>query len=321
MHPPRRPRALKPGDCIGIVAPSGSTLDDRALPEAVAAIEALGFRVTIGPSTGAVDRRYGYLASTDEERAADIHRFFADPDVDALLCFKGGYGTPRILDRLDYDLISHHPKLFIGYSDITGMHLALARHAGFPTIHGPMASGFGRLDPASRERWLQVLTTGGAGPVRFGTYAGASPEVDPPQWITPGSAEGTLTGGNLALVSALVGTRYALDPTDRIVFLEDVGEEPYRVDRMLNQLRLAGYFRACRGVVLGTWQRCTASEPERSLTLEEVFADQIGACGKPVLMGIAAGHGTPTLTFPLGVRARVDTSSGSFEILEPAAEV
>lgn len=322
MRPPGKPRALRPGDCVGIVAPSGSTTDDRALDKAVATIEALGFRVTAGPSArGAVDRRYGYLATTDEERAADIHRFFADPGISAVLCFRGGYGAPRILDRLDYDLIARHPKLFIGYSDITGLHLALARHAGFPTIHGPMASGFERLDAASRTRWLHVVTTGGAGPVRFGSGADEPPGVEPPRWLTRGSAEGTLTGGNLALVSALVGTRYALDPVDRIVFLEDVGEEPYRVDRMLNQLRLAGYFSSCRGVVLGTWERCTASEPERSLRLEEVFADQIGPSGKPALMGVAAGHGTPALTFPLGVRARIGASHAAFEILEPAVEV
>ena len=311
----RKPRALTPGDRIGIVAPAGSTIDGRALPDAVATIEALGFRVTVGATAaGSTARRYGYLAGPDADRAAEIHGFFADPEIDAILCLKGGYGTPRILDLLDYDLIARSPKLFIGYSDITGLHLAFARHVGFPTIHGPMASGFGLLDAPSRERWLHVVTTGGAGPVAFT----APPVESPSKHASPSAAIGTLIGGNLALVSALVGTEYALDPDGKIVFLEDVGEEPYRVDRMLNQLRLAGYFTACRGVVLGTWERCTASDPVRSLTLEQVFADQIASSGKPVLRGIAAGHGTPTLTVPLSVLARLDAAHGSLEILEPA---
>ncbi|TVR61394.1 MAG: LD-carboxypeptidase [Spirochaetaceae bacterium] len=316
-RPTRKPRALSPGGRIGIVAPSGSTTDERTVPDAVAAIEALGFRVTVGTTAaGSTARRYGYLAGTDADRATEIHGFFADPEIDAVLCLKGGYGTPRILDLLDYELIARSPKLFIGYSDITGLHLAFARHVRFPTIHGPMASGFGRLDDLSRECWLKVVTTGGAGPVAFTPAPAASRSKQ----ASPGAATGTLIGGNLALVSALVGTEYALDPDGKIVFLEDVGEEPYRVDRMLNQLRLAGYFSACRGVVLGTWERCTASEPARSLTLEQVFSDQIASSGKPVLRGIAAGHGTPTLTLPLGVLARLDAARGSLEILETATE-
>ncbi|TVQ28492.1 MAG: LD-carboxypeptidase [Spirochaetaceae bacterium] len=316
-HPLRKPQPLRQGDRIGIIAPSGSTTQQNALPDAIDAIESLGFRVTVGATAaGAMTERYGYLAAGDAERADDVHRFFADPQIDAVLCLKGGYGTPRILDLIDYDLIARHPKLFIGYSDITGLHLAFARYAGFPTIHGPMASGFGELDAPSRDRWLRVVTNGGAGPVRFAD----SPGNQGVGCVTPGVATGRLTGGNLALVSALVGTDYALDPNDAIVFLEDVDEAPYRVDRMLNQLRLAGYFDACSGVVLGTWERCVASEADRTLTLAEVFADQLGPSGKPVLSGVVAGHGVPTLTLPMGVPARIDASCGRFEILEPATE-
>ena len=313
----RKPRALRPGDRIGIVAPSGSTTRENALSDAIVAIESLGFRVVVGATAaGAVSERYGYLAAGDAQRAADLHRFFADPQIDAVLCFKGGYGTPRILDLIDYELIARNPKLFIGYSDITALHLAFARFAGFPTIHGPMASGFEKLDRQSRDRWLRVVTTGGGGPVVFADTPGNRGVA----CVTPGVATGRLTGGNLALVSALVGTDYALDPRDAIVFLEDVAEEPYRVDRMLNQLRLAGYFDACRGVVLGTWERCVASESDRTLTLAQVFADQLGPSGKPVLSGVVAGHGLPTLTLPMGVSARIDASGGRFEILEPATD-
>ncbi|TVQ23413.1 MAG: LD-carboxypeptidase [Spirochaetaceae bacterium] len=305
------PRPLKTGACIAVIAPSGSPENENHVEPAIQALRDYGFRVQVGKSVHA--ERVGYLAATDEVRAADVNAAFADPDVDAILCLKGGYGTPRILDMLDYARIRDNPKLFIGYSDITALHLAIARHAGFPTMHGFMALNLvGDRDERSLQRWFETITAEGA--------LGVLP-IDEPHALTtlsPGATEGRLTGGNLSLVSALVGTSYALDPRGAILFLEDVGEEPYRVDRMLNQLRLADYFEQCAGVVLGTWKGCTPEEPERSMSLYQVFSDYFARIGKPVLAGVPAGHGYPALTIPLGVAARLDANQGMLEILESA---
>lgn len=307
----RLPKALRPGDLIGLVAPSGSTKDAEAAAKGKAALEKLGFRVKVGAS--ALATRYGYLAAPDELRAADLNAFFGDPEVDGIVCLKGGYGTPRILDRLDYGAMASSPKLLIGYSDITGLHLAFDRYVGYPTMHGPMAMSMASgWNGYSRDSWLRAATADQPlGELR-------NPEGEAAEALVGGKARGRLIGGNLSLVAALCGTPYALEPEGAIVFLEDVGEEPYRVDRMLNQLRLAGVFERCAAVALGGWTDCGPEDPERSLTLREVFMDQLAPSGKPVMAGLAAGHCAPTMSLPFGVAAELDADAGRLVILEAA---
>ncbi len=325
-RPSAKPAALKPGDRIGLVAPSGSTTRPRAAEEGAERLEALGFRVVSGRSCRAARR--GYLAADDTLRAA---AFFADPLVRGIVCLKGGYGTPRILDLVDYTAAAADPKVFIGYSDITGIHLALARYAGIPTFHGPMAMSMtGGLDPLSTAAWLRALCSPGPlgriPAVPPEPHAGSGegspyPEVaDIPVrgTLVGGVARGRLTGGNLSLVAALAGTPYAVVPEESILFLEDIGEEPYRVDRMLTQLRLAGVFDACAGVVFGGWTNCDPKEPERSLVLREVFMDVVAPSGKPLLAGFPAGHCVPNITIPLGVEVILDADAGTLDFIEAA---
>lgn len=310
------PKALKAGDTIGMIAPSGSFKDQSMVESSRLALETRGFRVVVGDSCL---HKYGYLAAPDELRASDINTFFADHRIDGIVCMKGGYGTPRILDRLDYEVIAANPKVFAGYSDITGLHMAFRRYAGFPTFHTPMAiSMVDGFDEFSAASWMSALTSvEPLGLLLPPPGTGGEPSSGP-RALVGGMARGPLVGGNLSLVAALTGTPYELMPDGAILFLEDVDEEPYRIDRMLTNLRLAGYFDRCTGIVLGHWTHCDAKDPERSLTLEQVFTDVIIPSGKPTLAGFAAGHSTPTHSFPLGVEAVLDSDKGTLAIVEAA---
>jgi len=308
-----KPRALARGDLVGLVAPSGSVRDDAQVDSAIAMLQRFGFRVREGNTCRS---RYGYLAGSDEARAADINAFFADTAIAGIVCMKGGYGTPRILDRLDYDAITANPKIFVGYSDITGIHLALNR-LGMVTFHGPMGISDVLLedDQYSTTSWLAALTS----TVALGRLANPV-DMPSPRTLVPGRASGELTGGNLSLVTALAGTPYALDARGKILFLEDIDERPYRVDRMLTQLRLAGVFEDCAGVILGNWNNCVPEEGKASLSLEEVFIDVIAPAGKPLVMGFQAGHCSPTSSMPFGVQAVLDADASmpGLDIVEAA---
>jgi len=307
-----RPQALRPGDTVGLAAPSGSLQDPSQADEAAALLRRLGFVPRIAPGCRVA---HGYLAGDDALRAADLNALFADPGVRGIVCLKGGYGASRILDGLDYPLIARNPKVFVGYSDITALHLALDRRCGLVTLHGPVGISRALLegDAASTASWLRALTS--SEPLgRLENPPGAPPL----RTLAGGRARGTVTGGNLSLVAASLGTPFELDARGRILFLEDVDERPYRVDRMLTQLRLAGKFRQCAGVLLGDWSGCLPEEGKPSLGLEEVFRDLLAGAGKPVLAGFQAGHCRPTLTLPFGVEAVLDADAGSFELVEPA---
>jgi muramoyltetrapeptide carboxypeptidase len=308
-----KPKALKAGDRVGLAAPSGSLKDPAQADKAVAMLRRLGFEVAEGPCCR---ESYGYLAGGDASRAAELNAFFADPSIAGIVCLKGGYGTPRILDALDYGGIRRNPKVFVGYSDITGIHLALDRLCGMVSFHGPMGVSDALLegDAFSERSWLAALTS--TRPLG----ALAKPEGGPRlEGIVGGVARGKLVGGNLSLVAALAGTPYALDPRGKILFLEDIDEAPYREDRMLTQLRLSGAFDACAGVLLGDWNNCVAGEGKKSLSLMEVFEDVIAPSGKPLLAGFRAGHCSPAITFPFGVEAMVDADAGGVKIVEAAA--
>lgn len=302
-------KRLQKGDTIGFVGPSGSIRTAGSLEKSVAIAEKLGFKVKLGESCGQV---YGYLSGTDEVRARDVNAMFRDDEVDAIFCVKGGYGTMRMLDQLDYKAVKANPKIFLGYSDITAMHIAYLEKSGLVTFHGPMPAScwVDDMDEFSFQSLLQMMMEPQIGQMI------RNPEGFEAHTVNPGCAEGMLVGGNLSLIDGLIGTPYELDTKGRILFLEDIGEKTYRLDHMLTHLRLAGKFDDCAGIVLGTFVDCPVEFPDFGFTLEEIVRDIVQPCGKPVFMGLQAGHCSPKLTLPLGVHCRMNADNCSIELLE-----
>ncbi len=289
---------LPPGSLIGIVAPAGPAPPDR-LARVPALVERFGYRCRVYPGC---TQDTGYLAGPDTVRLADLQAALADDDVAAIHALRGGYGCMRLLDGIDTALLRAHPKLLMGYSDITALHALWVRH-GLPSLHAPMAASdlllAGR--DADRDALFSLL--------QHGVQAGEvwAPALDPAGLRVPGTATGPLVGGNLSLVAALLGTPWAWPVDGAILFLEDINEEPYRVDRLLTQLRLAGVLDAVAGFVLGSFTEGGAPEG--------VLQQMLGGLGKPVLGGWPAGHGTPNRPLPLGQTVRLqvpdDGSQGS----------
>ncbi|HEY9053675.1 MAG TPA: LD-carboxypeptidase [Rectinemataceae bacterium] len=304
-----KPSALKRGDKLSLVGPSGSTADRARVDASIEALESMGFRVH--PGTHCADV-YGYLAGSDRDRASDFMEAFLDPETRGVVCLKGGYGAMRILPYLDFSAIAAHPKAFWGYSDITALHLALGREAGLCTIHGPMPSSdmVPEFPPASRES-LEDALFGTAFPRKI-----ENPDGSQLVCIVPGVAEGEMVGGNLSLVASTMGTPWQIDPEGKIILLEDIDEAPYRIDRMLCQLALAGVFERCAGIVAASWTRCVPGEGKRTLSIPEIFEDIVAPAGKPLVMGLAAGHCSPSLSLPLGVAYRLDACACELSLLE-----
>lgn len=305
-------KKLNFGDTVGLIGPSGAIRTEGTLEKAIAETERMGFKVKLGESCG---QRYGYLSGTDELRARDVNNMFRDDSVDAIFCLRGGFGTARMLDRLDYDAIAANPKIFLGYSDITAMHAAMLKETNLVTFHGPMPASCWSdkpLDDFSRESLFRALMC--EEPV--GEVL--NPEGFPRKTINPGCCEGMLVGGNLSLISGLVGTPWDLDAKGRILFLEDIGEYTYKLDHMLTQLRLAGKFEDCAGIVFGDYRNCEIEHQGFGFTLEEIIADVVAPCGKPIFMGLQAGHCTPKITLPLGIQCRMDADACSLTLLESA---
>ncbi|MBI3523516.1 MAG: LD-carboxypeptidase [Betaproteobacteria bacterium] len=290
--------ALLPGLTIGVIAPAGPASED-ALLRAPAVIENLGYAVRMFPGCYA---RQAYLAGDDDCRLADLHAAFRDPDIAAILCLRGGYGSGRLLDRIDVPLLLAHAKPLIGYSDITALH-ALLSNAGIASFHGPMLTSdlLDQPDP---------LTLQGFACLRDGLTAGAvlRPELSEPLVHIAGSAGGRLVGGNLSIVASLLGTPWALDTRDAILFLEDTCEAPYRIDRLLQQLRLAGVLDSAAGFLLGSF---TGMESP-----VEVLRSYLEPLGKPVLSGWPAGHCSPNTLLPLGAFVDLDSAGGTVTLRE-----
>lgn len=304
----RYPRILQKGDTIGLIGISGAVQPStpERIQEIVQRVESLGFRVKVDESVGQV---YGYLSGTDEMRAGAVNRMFADETVDAIWAVRGGYGVTRILDRIDYDMIRANPKPLIGYSDITALHAQMQTRCGIVSFHGPMPSS-DTLTPRSPNA-LSLMDALSARPL------GRVANMDGTELFgfNGGRAEGEFVGGNLSLIASLCGTPYALDARGKILFLEDVGEKTYALDRMFTQLRNAGYFRDCAGIVLGGYTDCPVEYSDYGLTLEEIIADVILPCGKPVIAGLQAGHIKEKLTLPLGAQAAIDADKRSLEFV------
>ena len=284
----RKPPPLRPGDVIGVVSPAAA-VDESALRTWVELIEQAGFRVRLGTS---VLGRHGYLAGPDQERADDLHAMLRDPEVKAVIASRGGYGSGRLLPLLEPAELCDHPKIVLGHSDVTFLLNDLVRRAGVVTFHGPMVANFARR-PETAAAVLAFL--GGD----RSAWHQPGREI-----VQPGMAEGRLVGGNLSVLVATLGTPYVPDTRDAILFLEDVNEKPYRVDRMLTQLRQAGVFDAVSGVVFGEMVDCTAGDDER-VTVRDVIAEAFARAPYPVAFGLASGHGDGLVTLPLGVRVRL----------------
>lgn len=298
------PPALKFGDKVGFVnASSYISPEDRDC--SIQAFEKLGFKVSVGESCKG---KYGYFGATDEIRANDINSMFADPTIKAVICIRGGYGTPRILDRLDYELISQNPKPLCGYSDVTGLHLAINKLSGLVTYHSPMP--YGEFSRGIDEYSFQVFQGVVMSEKPYGklyNYQNAPFEI-----YREGVAQGPLAGGNLSLICALMGTPYEIEAKGKILFIEDVGEDVYRLDRMLTTLRLAGKFKECAGIVFGGFTNCGH---DKDFSIQDIIRDIVVPCGKPVIGGLTCGHMQPTATLPLGAMAKIDSAVNYLELL------
>ncbi len=311
-----RPPRLRRGDVIGLVAPSGATYeaDDRAIVDEV--VRALGFVPRHGRHS--MDR-YGYLAGQDRDRAADVNAMFADPEVKALLCVRGGWGVARMLPFVDFDLVRANPKAVMGYSDITGLHMALQARAGLISFHGAnAANAWGPLSVAS---FNQLLVDGAA--AEFRNVPAREERLVQRRartvTLTPGVARGRLIGGNLTVFSALAGTPYMPDTRGAILVLEDINEAEYRIDRMLTQLRLAGLLDGIAGFVFGQCTSCTDSGPGYGNFLVSELLDQhIRPLGVPAFNGLMIGHIADQPFLPLGAEVELDAGAGTLRLLAPA---
>lgn len=315
-----KPKRLRKGDTIGLIAPASNTWENAEIHFAMDIIKSLGFKVKQGEHLFA---RNAYLAGEDLQRANDINRMFADSSVHGIMVLRGGFGTPRLLPFLDYSLIRKNPKVILGYSDITALLTAVHKHSGLVTFHGPVAKQ--TYTPYTLEEFKKVLMEPSTR-----TVIGSPPPFEPGEGraefanrlttIVPGRAEGPLIGGNLSLLTKLMGTPYEPDFRGRILILEEVGEEPYRVDGMLTHLWLTKKLEQLAGIAVGKFTDCRPSKPGPSRSIESIFLDRFKPLAVPTLTGLMIGHISNQTTFPLGIRAELDSEKGSLTLLEAGVE-
>jgi muramoyltetrapeptide carboxypeptidase len=310
-----KPPRLRPGDTVGLVVPASAVWDPAVIDIAEESLAALGLKPTRAPHL--LERR-GYFAGTDAQRAADLNAMFADPVVRAIHCIRGGWGTARLLPLLDYGAIAKAPKVLLGYSDITALLLAIHARTGLVTFHGPV--GASKWNPFNVGYMTRVLAEGEA--VTFENVREIGDNLtqveDRVRTITPGRATGRLLGGNLTVLTAIIGSGYLPDFSGCVLFLEDVDEAPYRVDRMLTQLKLAGVLDTARAVVWGNCTDCDPGEGFGSLTITDVLGDHVKPLGVPAWQGAMIGHIERQFTLPIGVEVEVDATAGTIRMLEPA---
>lgn len=306
------PMPLNKGDTVGLVSPSSATEDTLSLQLTQEAMEALGFKVKTGAHYAA---RRGYLAGTDAERASDINRMFADKSVNAVICVRGGSGAARLLPSLDYDVIRRNPKVLLGYSDITALHCAIQAKTGLVTFHGPIGSGSWNtfnVDQFQRLFFDREL-------MQYENKLVKGDELVPRRnrtaTITAGKARGELIGGNLSVLVALAGSSYLPDFSGKILFLEDVSEAPYRIDRMLSTLKLMGALDKIAGFIFGECTDCNPGDGYGSLTLEQILDDYIKPLKIPSYRGAMIGHLREQFIVPVGGQVEMDADAGTFRML------
>jgi muramoyltetrapeptide carboxypeptidase len=311
-------KALRAGDTVGLITPATYVPDPDRIALADRTIKYFGLRMKLARNAG---KRMGDYRISVDERLDDLHTMFRDSNVNAVFAIRGGYGSMHLLDRIDYDLIHRNPKIFLGYSDITAMHLAINKQAKLVSFHGPIA--LSRFTDYTQKYFRKALFE--TQPIGKVTNPPESNELRTGhslRTIRPGVATGPLMGGNLTLVSNTMGTPYEIDTRGKVLFLEDVDEEPYSIDRMLTHLRLAGKFDGVAGVIFGECQDCRPKDYKPSSTipygLGEVLDNILGDLKVPVLYGLTIGHTDDQLTLPLGVIATLDATNGTLDIKEAA---
>jgi len=297
------------GDTIGLISPA-SPENLESIQKSILFFKNQGFNVLEGKH---LYDNWGYLAGKDKDRASDVMEMFEDQSVDMILCIRGGYGSSRILPYLDYEVIKKHPKIFAGFSDITVFLNYFHEKCELTTFHSPMGSS--NLEDIETFKSFMFTFMEGYKP-----YTIMNPTQFATQCITEGTAEGTLIGGNLGLICNSLGTPYEIDTKDKILFIEEVGEAPYRVDRILTQLLLANKLQQCRGIILGQFKGCDLPHYERSLTLEEVFQDRLYTLDIPMFSGFCSGHDYPKLTLPIGAMIKMDATTGVIKVLKAVVE-
>ena len=303
-----KPPALKPGDTIGVTAPAGAVFNPAHIEKFTAILQGLGFKVKLGKTlTG----KYGYLAGSDESRAAELNSFFRNDNVHGIIAMRGGWGCARMLHLVDYGLMRKNPKVLMGFSDITSLLMAAYTKAGLVTFHGPV--GYSGWNDFSVDYVKRTL-------IQKETVIMLQPAFckDKLCTIRKGTAKGTLIGGNLAVVASMMGSAYVPDWKNKILFLEETDEEPYRIDRMLTQLKLAGVLDNISGFIFGECVKCDPEEPEKSLTLMQVLDDHIKPLGIPSFYGSMIGHIENKFTLPVGIEAEMDAGEGTIRLSEPA---
>ena len=310
-----KPKRLQAGQTIGLIAPSSNVTENQDIAFAIDIIKSFGFKVKLGEH---LYQRHGYLAGKDQDRAHDVNQMFKDPQVDGIFCLRGGYGSPRILPYLDFDSIGRHPKVIMGYSDVTALLNAIHTKTGMVTFHGPIAAqNFSAYTLAQFKQVLfgskpQII----AQPPPFEMVEGQAERDNRITVIHQGKATGELIGGNLSLMVKLVGTPYEPTYQGKILFLEDVGEAPYRIDGMFTHLKLAGRLNELAGIVFGKCSECDAKD--NSLSIEQVLNDHLKPLGIPVVRGLMIGHIDDNATIPIGTMAKLDTDVAGIIMLESA---
>ena len=313
-----KPKPLKTGDKVAVIAPSSAS-DLKSVKNAEKKIRALGLTPVMFPTCYT---NYGHLSATDEERADDVNDAFKDETIKGIICLRGGYGTIRILDLLDYQIIASNPKVFVGFSDITALHTVFNQICKMVTFHGPMAAtNFARVkndkvefDNYSFENLVKNIFT----KEPMGLHS--NPNKEALKSLNTGKAQGQLAGGNLTLLTATLGSKYEIDTRGKILFIEEIGEPVYKLDRMLTSLALAGKFHDCAGIILGTFVNCErekkAYEGGLDLPLEEVVDNTLVKYKKPIIYNFKAGHNFPQPTMALGTKVRIDADMKEVEFLE-----
>ena len=311
-----KPKALREGDTIGLITP-GSFIEDEDLEKAIGNIKSLGFKVKLSKN---IRKQRGYTAGTREERIDDLHTMFSDSDVDGVWCARGGYGCTGLLPLIDFDLIKNNPKVFIGYSDITVLHLAIFKKTGLVTFHGPVASS--TFSEYSTKYFKELLMSTEIPPKvypsEYNDEKGEENIFFKPKIISKGEAEGKLIGGNLSLISAMAGTEWSINYEDKLLFIEDIGEAPYRIDRMLIQIDQNQSLNKASGIILGVFEDCEKPEDEPSLELAQMFDDNMQGVSKPVSYGFSIGHIRDQFTLPMGIKAKMNAEERTIEFLESA---
>lgn len=301
-----KPLALRPGDTVAISSPAGAVWDENQIEKFSDILKSFGFKVVIGKT---LKEKFGYFAGSDELRASEINELFANKTIRGIFCMKGGWGCARILNKIDYKIIKENPKVIIGFSDITALLVAITAKTGLITFHGPVGnSGWNEF---TKNVFSNVVMT-----IKQFSFPENPIGEDKIYTINPGKVSGELVGGNLTVLSSLIGSNYLPNWKNKILFLEEAKEEPYSIDRMLTQLKLSGVLDSISGFVFGKCAKCLAEEPLKAFTFHEVILQHIKPLKIPAYYGAMIGHIENKLTVPLGINATMDADKGTISLDE-----